>query len=397
MRRPPASVLLFFPFVLLLGAGLRAETVLVLPFSNLSQVEELDWVGESVCEGVADTLAAEGLLVLDREDRLEAYHRMTLRDYAPLTRATVLKIGESLDADFVVFGRFQVSGDSAAGKRSIRLWGRVLDLKRLRQSGELTQTAPLDDLAAVQVNLAWEVFRYLRPAAAGGESEFKSSRRGVRVDAMESYIRGLAAASDEQRHRHFAQAARLDAGYSQPRFQLGRLYWSQKNYQLAAEWLLQVAPIDQHYREAIFLLGLSRYYLGDFPGAEESFTALGARVPLNEVFNNLGAAQCRRGRPEALVSFSRALEGDESDPDYHFNVGYELWRQGRFEKAAERFRAALDRRPDDGEATLMLGRCLKQSPPRVGEASSEPGPRLKQNFDETPYRQLKEMLEPKGR
>jgi tetratricopeptide (TPR) repeat protein len=395
MRRPPASVLLF-PFVLLLGAGLWAETVLVLPFSNLSQVEGLDWVGESVCEGVADTLAAEGLLVLDREDRMEAYHRMTLREYAPLTRATVLKIGESLDADFVVFGRFQVSGDSPARKRSIRLWGRVLDLKRLRQSGELTQTAPLDDLAAVQVNLAWEVFRYLRPAAAGGESEFKRSRRGVRVDAMESYIRGLVAASDEQRHRHFAQAARLDAGYSQPRFRLGRLYWAQKNYQLAVEWLLQVAPNDQHYREAIFLLGLSRYYLGDFSGAEESFTALGARVPLNEVFNNLGAAQCRRGRPEALVSFSRALEGDESDPDYHFNVGYELWRQGSFEKAAERFRAVLDRRPDDGEATLMLGRCLKQSPAGVGEASSEPGPRLKQNFDETPYRQLKEMLEPKS-
>ncbi len=396
MRRPPASVLLF-PFVLLLGAGLGAETVLVLPFSNLSQAEALDWVGESVCEGVADTLAAEGLLVLDREDRMEAYHRMTLREYAPLTRATVLKIGESLDADFVVFGRFQVSGDSPAGKRSIRLWGRVLDLKRLRQSGELTQTAPLDDLAAVQVNLAWEVFRYLRPAAAGGESEFKRSRRGVRVDAMESYIRGLAAASDEQRHRHFAQAARLDAGYSQPRFRLGRLCWAQKNYQLAVEWLLQVAPNDQHYREAIFLLGLSRYYLGDFPGAEESFTALVARVPLNEVFNNLGAAQCRRGRPEALVSFSRALEGDGSDPDYHFNVGYELWRQGSFEKAADRFRAVLDRRPDDGEATLMLGRCLKQSPARVSEASSEPGPRLKQNFDETPYRQLKEMLEPKGR
>ena len=116
-------------------------------------------------------------------------------------------------------------------------------------------------------------------------------------------------------------------------------------------------------------------------------------MPLNEVLNNLGAAQSRRNLPEALDSFAKALEGDSSDPVYHFNAGYALWKQGKFEAAAERFRAALDREPSDGEATLMLGRCLKKTPFRPAD-SRENFERLKTNYEESAWWQLKAVLEP---
>ena len=270
VRRILASGLVLFAAVI----AAPAATHVVLPFSNLAQTQSLDWIGESISENVADALHAEGLLVLDREDRREAYRRLSLREYAPLTRATVVKVGEALDADFVIFGQYSVSAEPASGRRSVRLAGRVLDLKNLRQSSEFSQTAPLDDLALLQVNLTWEVYRYLRPDTTRLESDFKKLRQATRVDAMENYIRGLLASTDEQRHRYFTQAARLDADYSQPRFQLGRLHWNQKNYQLAAEWLKQVSPADPHHREATFLLGLARYRHGEFAGAEEAFAAI---------------------------------------------------------------------------------------------------------------------------
>ena len=394
MRRVSASSLLLFACVLLTPAGL-AENNVVLPFANLAKDQTLDWVGESICENIADALSAEGLLVLDREDRCEVYRRMSLRQYALLTRATVVKVGEALDADHVIFGQFSVSGGEPSGKRSIRLAARVLDLTRLRQSVEFSQTAPLEDLASLQVSLAWEAYRYLRPQTARSEAGFKTSRQATRIDAMENYIRGLVATTEEQRHRLFAQAARLDPNYSQPRFQLGRWHWERKNYQVAADWLKQVAASDPHYRAATFLLGLSRYQLGDYAGAEEAFAGVAKQIPLNEVFNNLGAAQARRDRPEALDSFRKALEGDESDPVYHFNVGYALWRRGEFDTAADSFRAVLDRKSGDPEATFMLGRCLKRTRARSLETRAEPGPRLKQDFSETAYLQLKEMLESK--
>ena len=55
-----------------------------------------------------------------------------------------------------------------------------------------------------------------------------------------------------------------------------------------------------------------------------------------------------------------------ADPDYWFNFGYSLWKQGEFALAAEKFRAVLDRSPTDQEATIMLGRCIKMDGPRAG-------------------------------
>jgi TolB-like protein len=57
---------------------MRAETVLVLPFFNQSNSANLDWIGESIAENVREALASEGLLVLDREDRLEAFRRLSV-------------------------------------------------------------------------------------------------------------------------------------------------------------------------------------------------------------------------------------------------------------------------------------------------------------------------------
>ncbi|MGH9659470.1 MAG: tetratricopeptide repeat protein, partial [Bryobacteraceae bacterium] len=157
----------------------------------------------------------------------------------------------------------------------------------------------------------------------------------------------------------------------------------------------RVNRADSHYSEAQFLLGLGRYFTGDFAGAESALRALAESLPLNEVWNNLAAAQSRRNRPEAVDNFRRALEGDESDPDYYFNLGYAQWKQGQFDAAAESFRASLVRKPDDVEATLLLGRCLKKAGPRPGDARSDGLERIKRNYEETAYRQLKAALEPK--
>jgi tetratricopeptide (TPR) repeat protein len=149
---------------------------------------------------------------------------------------------------------------------------------------------------------------------------------------------------------------------------------------------------DSHYFEAQFLLGVCRYYTGDYAGAEKAFRLVSESVPLNEVFNDLGVAQSRRNGAQTLDSLKKAIEGDAADPDYHFNFAYALWKRGKFEDAAASFRAALDRNPADAEATVMLGRCLKRSGPRAGDPKSDGLERLKLNYEETAYRQLQAEL-----
>ncbi len=114
-------------------------------------------------------------------------------------------------------------------------------------------------------------------------------------------------------------------------------------------------------------------------------------MPLNEVFNNLGAAQSRRNLPEAVENFRKALEGDPADADYRFNVGFALWKRGEFAKAAESFRATLDRNPEDAQATMLLGRCLAKTGPSANDLKAG-FERVKLNYEEGAWRQLKATL-----
>jgi tetratricopeptide (TPR) repeat protein len=215
------------------------------------------------------------------------------------------------------------------------------------------------------------------------------------VDAMESYIRGLMSANEDQKMKLFSQAARLDDHFSQPAFQLGRMLFLKKDYKAAAPWLVKVTKGDSHFLEAGFLRGICRYFESDFDGAIEQFKAVAAEVPLNEVYNDLGAALSRKNDPTATEYFSKALDGDGADPDYWFNVGYSLWKQGQFAQAADKFRAALDRAPTDQEATTMLGKCLKSDGPRAGDPRSEGRERIKTGFEDSAWRQLQAELKGK--
>jgi tetratricopeptide (TPR) repeat protein len=394
-----------FAFLTLLGASLlltsplcrAADTFTVLPLFNVNESKSpnLDWIGESVSETIQEALGSSGLLVLSREDREEVYHRLALRTGVVLTKASVLKIGEALDAGRVIFGELRVEGAELGAtslKSNLRLTIHVIDMRKLHESPELTETGALENLSQMETKLAWILLRQLAPESAPSEETFFHDRAPVRVDSMESYIRGLMASGDDQKIKLFTQAVRLDEHFSQPNFQLGRLWFSKKDYKNAAVWLSKVSRGDSHFLEAAFMRGICSYYDGDFDGAIAQFRMVSAEIPLNEVYNNLGAALSRKSDPAAMDSFTKALEGDQGDPDYWFNVGYSLWKQGKFPLAAEKFRAVLDRSPGDQEATIMLGRSIKMDGPRAGDPRREGRERIKTAFEDSAYRQLQAEL-----
>jgi len=377
----------------LLAPAARGDATVALPLNNLSADRTLDWVGECVAENIVEALHGEGLVTLDRTDRAEAFQRLSLLPNSLLSRASIVKIADELDASHATFGSFTIT---PGPKPSVRLHVRVLDLKKLRQSPEFVAEGLLEDLGTLQNALAWKVLSAIVTQPAITEAEFLARHPGVRVDAMENYIRGLMAKDEAVRHRFFTQAARLDPKYSQPCFQLGLHYWEKEDYQHAAQWFQRVAAADPHYSEATYYTGICRYHLAEYSAAEGAFSQVAANVPLNEVFNNLGASQLRQGKvPQAVENFEKALDGDPADPDFHFNLAYALWHAKRFDEAADRFRAVLERIPDDRDATLLLGFCLKRETPRAGDPKQEGLERVKEDYEETVFRQLKSMLEKK--
>jgi tetratricopeptide (TPR) repeat protein len=374
-----------------------ADTAAVLPLFNYTKSANLDWIGESVAERVRESLASEGLLLSSREERTEVYRRLSIRPTAILTRATIFKIGQSLDAAQVIFGQYELGPATADPNAPIhgtlRLTGFVIDLKHLRLGPTFTTEGPMTDLSILQTKLAWLVLHYLAPNLSITEAEFMRTRPPVRVDALESYIRGLLAPSDDAKIKLFTQATKIDDHYSEPAFQLGRLYFGRKQYRDSSLWFDKVASTDSHYMEAMFFLGLCRFYQGDYESAVKQFTSVSQSVPLNEVYNDLGAAESHLGKPDALDNFRKALEGDNADPDYWFNVGLMLWKQGQFAAAKEKFTAVLERNPQDQEASDMLGRVTRNEGPKPSVAS--PKERMKVTFEETAFLQLKAELKQK--
>lgn len=385
--------------LLLLAPSLcrAADTIAVLPLFNLdeSKSSNLDWIGESVAETIREALSSGGLLVLPREDREEVYRRLSLRKGVVLTKASVLKIGEALDAGQIIFGELHVDGADLPTtnlKSNLHIAVHVIDLKKLHEGPGFTNDGPLENLSQMETQLAWMILHRLAPESAPSEEAFLHDRAPVRVEAMENYVRGLMASNTEQKIKLFTQAAKLDEHFSQPNFQLGRLAFGKKDYKTAGQWLAKVTKGDSHFLEAAFLRGICRYHEGDFDAAADQFRMVANEIPLNEVFNDLGAALSRKNDASATEQFNKALDGDQGDPDYWFNVGYSLWKQGKFDLAAANFRAVLDRSPSDQEATTMLGYCLKMEGPRAGDPRSEGRERLKTTFEDSAFRQLQAEL-----
>lgn len=383
--------------------SLFAEDIAVLPFANVSPASlrnpaSVDWIGESIAENLRATFSTRGLITLERDRIAEAYRRLQLRERTELTEGSILKLGEALDAEHVVHGTFSYTfgASGAASKGSLRIQARVSDRRRLRQSPVFEETGAVEDLATLEAHLAWRALIAVAPVQAPAESEFRSLRMPVLLDVLENYIRGLMAAAPEQKEKYFAQAARLDPDYSPPAFELGKIHFERKDYREAAEWLEHVGPAENHYREASFLLGISRYQAGDFEAARKAFLMISAKVPISAVWNNLAAAESRQNLPQSIETFRKALDQDPSDPDYHFNLGYALFKKGDFAAAADRFREVLDRDPGDQMATLLLGRCLKKQGLRAAtpsDARLQALERLKYTYEERVYFQLKSILE----
>lgn len=407
-----------FPVVLAaIGiAAAQAQTVAVLPFANASRqafapvisirsAGNMDWIGESIAETLRDSLAARGLVTLSRSDTQEAYHRLSLREGTALTHASALKAGEVLDAEQVIFGTFEfvpAAGTPAPSRGTIRVSSRILDRLHPRPPVDMVESGPLENLGPLEAHLVWRALRILTPDSAPKEADYQKLRLPIRLDAEENYVRGLMSSSPERREGLFAEAARLDNRFTRPAFELGKIYYGRGDYTRASEWLSKIPPEDVHYRESTFLLGLARFQRADYQGAQKAFQTIAETFPLSEVLNNLGAAESRKGLPSAVDHFRAALGGDPSDPVYHFNLGYALMKKGDYAAAVQSFRAVVGREPENSMATLLLGLCLKgQGFPLTKSGEPEARfrdlERLKLNYEERAYRQLKSLLDPAKR
>jgi tetratricopeptide (TPR) repeat protein len=361
------------------------RTVLVVPFDNASKAPGIEWVGDSFPELLQERLDSPSLYVLSREDRIRAYDRLGIPLELHPSRATIYRVAEQLDVDYVLLGSYTFDG------RDFRTTAQLLDMRRQHLLPSMIESGALTDLIKIETALAWDVLHTLRPDNSMARDTFISLAPSIRLDAFEHYIRGIIDASAADQIQQFREALRLNPSYTEAWLRLGKVYYQDHQYEQAVTALSRVPASSPLAREANFYVGLAAYARGDYTRAETAFSFVAARLPLAEVYNNLGVVISHRDKKTALEYFRKAVNEDPANADYQFNLAIELYQQNDAASASRHLRESLNLWPQDTEAKSLLEATATQPAPGVQSAAATtkmPAQRLHTAYDESSFQQL---------
>jgi tetratricopeptide (TPR) repeat protein len=351
------------------GARTAAESsqqgiYLVFPFENEGASPRLDWLGEGLEELTVQRLSAAGQQVYSHAGRTAELDRSGLPPTAKLSRASMLRIAQNMDADYVVFGRFTSDG------QSLMVESQILRVSPTRLLPAIRETGPLSSLMDLHLKMLWRLLSANGHAYSRSFEDFSKAQRPLRLDAFEHYVRGLLASDDDPRLRELREAARLEPEWPDPDFAIGDAYYARRDCDSALIWFAKVPKTHDRYVEAVFATGVCRLLMNQPEKAEEVFVSLqdalrnnlvsGADLP--EILNNLALARARQNKTPAAVSdLRRAVELDPDEDDYPFNLGLLALAANDYAAAADYFREASEREPDKAENRSMLILSLERA------------------------------------
>ena len=372
--------------------AITGRLVLVLPFDNHTGQSNLSWIGDSFPDTLNQRLTSAGFLTISRDDLKFALDHLGLPVNFRPTRATTIRIAQTLDANFVIIGSYTVNNGRIA------VQSQVLNINQLSMTHPLADSSELKRLFDVENAIAWKVAHTIDPHFNVAEQTFLSASAGVPLSAFEDYIRGTSATTPEERIQRLQSAVQLDPNYDAALLELGKAQFAGRDYDAAAQTLARISHTNRRALEANFYIGLACFNSAKYAQAESAFAFVASRLPLPEVVNNQAVAASRQGH-NAVPLFQRASNADPNDPDYRYNLAVALLRQGDFAGAQREVNETLKLRPSDNEAAqlkTMIASGQKITTPSAAAASDpteatasafEPLERIRRTYSEASFRQ----------
>jgi tetratricopeptide (TPR) repeat protein len=397
-------------------SGGTKDVVMVLPFENVSNRPDYNWVGESFADSLSELLNVPDLIVVSSDERELAYQRVRLPSTTLPSRATAIKLAREAKATMVVLGTYNVipakdnqpemiSGSARIIRVNEGLWvGETMFdgtwAPRVFDFGE-----PLTLLQKIQGRLAYDILVARDKAFPFTLNALMDRATKVPQKAFEAYVKGIQTNEKDKREIYLKNAlhyyAESNAGgvYPQAAFALGHLYLGQNDWKNAAEYFSRIQRYRESdwkptedanksqqkkreplYTEAAFYAGLSYWRQGDLSHALATLVPLTSEsdngIRLTSIYNNAGAISVQASREEkkateratlltqAVNLLSRAAQSTPDDPTVRFNYAYALFLSGKFAEAAEQLRPVIAADPRDGQAYFLFAKSLE----RTGQA-----------------------------
>ncbi len=394
-------------FVSIGAARAQTDTILVLPFENISDKPEFNWVGESFALSLSELLKTTGVNVVPNTERKLIQQRLQI----PLTTlpslATSLKLAREGKASLLILGKYNIvpaQGDSAATLNVIVKIIRVNEGRFLNEEmpdgRRITRDINLNDalgnLQTMQGQIAYQIlYQRDKSSLAYSQNDLVVAANKIPSRAFEAYIKGILTPAAEARENYFKNAIRLfaeatpDGTFADAALELGHLYLGQRKLNDSVDYFERVVAAyqacrnaarsenkvsqcnDESYAEASFYIGLIRWQQENYEQALAVLRPLADDLKLTSVYNTLGsiAVQASRAekknesraaalRKEGHDLLKKANDSSPEDTNIKFNYAVALFLDGRLQDAAEQLRGVIAARPNDGDAYFILSKAL---------------------------------------
>jgi tetratricopeptide (TPR) repeat protein len=275
-----------------------ANSVAVIPFTNITREPTDDWIGSGIAETVsADLKSIKGLVLIGRERVFDALRVLGSGGGSGLEERAAIEVGRQLRATWLVTGGYQRLGDL------IRITARFVEV----ESGTVTRTVKIDgaigDIFSLQDKIVYELSQ-----------------------GMQLHLRDSEMAAIERR-----ETASVEAYENRSRAMMNIMDGSPQALDHAILLLEKATTQDPEYAAAWAALALAYDFKGSFTSVRE----------LSE---------------KAVTVGRRAIQLDPSLADAHRWLGSALLPLGRFDEAISAISEAVRLEPDDAGAHQSLAR-----------------------------------------
>ena len=328
------------------GDPSRSRSIAVLPFQNLSDASGSDYFSDGITEDIISHLAEiEGLRVIARTSILQYKG----------TNKTVVEIAKELNVNTILEGSVRRAGDQ------VRVVTQLIDIKSDDHLWTQTYDKKLDDIFAVQTDIAQNIAASLEAKLSTKVQEKLASTPTTDTQAYDYYLKGkeqyysYTMEGFRESVKFFSQALEIDPSYSLAYAGLGNAYaqifyrtkdptFSDLGYTAVNEALKQNPELAEGYKakallahfsdkktealklnmkaielkpgytEAIANVGTVNYDLGDISQFIKYFKIFSASNP-NHRFSSERIAIAYFMLNEVQIGLETAMEGIRKIPD----------------------------------------------------------------------------------
>lgn len=333
--------------------------ILFFPLDAPTASGSLSWLGEGIPFSICGQLNVPGVRVLSRDERIGLVENLDLPPDARLSRGSMIRVAQEGKVDLIILGK--VIGSEHDLKASVR----ILEVKRLKLSGEITANGPLSAMPQMENELGWLILSNTGLHKGTARSDFAKRIRKIPNPEFASFIQSFSASGTKAQIQLLRKAVEGFKEFPEAHFQLGRLYFQRGDWTNALTQLSQSAREERTDPEYEFIRGTCLVQQHQPAQAIPALSYVLSVQRSFRVLNNIGVGFLREGdSARALNAFVEARSDARSDMTSAVNMAIARHVQGNDTAALAVLDEAAKAHPKNGLLQFLSGVVLR----KVGES-----------------------------